>query len=149
MVQPLWKTLPPCDLATLFLGIYSIENIHLFIKRHVTTFISALFLTIPSWKLPKFPTHVKWIKINYSIIIQQNTIQGWAPTIYNYMHYILSQPHRYNTKGGKNPQMPRGIYHYESIFMKFKQKQNQSMVLEARLSFVEDGELEEVQGGLL
>lgn len=33
--------------------------------------------------------------------------------------------------------------------MKFKQKQNQSMVLEARLSFVEDGELEEVQRGLL
>ena len=96
MIQPLWKTVwrllkklnieLPYDPAIPLLGIYPEKTI---IHKNTCTsiFIAALFTTAGSWKQPKCPLTVDWIKkmwyiytMEYYSAIKRNEIVSFVET---------------------------------------------------------------------
>ena len=76
LIQPLWRTVwsflkklkieLPYDPAIPLLGIYPDKTI--IIKETCTTmFIAALFTVARTWKQPKYPSTVEWIKMMWHI----------------------------------------------------------------------------------
>ena len=71
MIQPLWKTVwrflkklrikPPYDPAIPLLGIYP-EEIKIEKDTHISLLIEALFTIARTWKQPRCPLTLEWIK---------------------------------------------------------------------------------------
>ena len=92
MIQLLWKTVwrflkklgikPPSDSAILLLSIYS-EETKIAKDTCIPFFIAALFTIARTWKQPRCPLTVEWIKkywyiyaMEYYSVIKRNTFES-------------------------------------------------------------------------